>query len=78
VSGVFLDVFLCHHTPISVYGQGEMPIQCRGQSVSATRGKVGVRLNAHTEMRANISAQRDKQYTEIGVLAQVELKSGRV
>ena len=29
-----------------------MPIQSCGQSVSAPRGKVGARLNAHTELRA--------------------------
>ena len=40
------------HKPISVYRLGEMPIQSCGQSVSAPRGKAGVRLNAHTELRA--------------------------
>jgi hypothetical protein len=29
-----------------------MPIQGCGQSVSAPRGKAGVRLNAHRELRA--------------------------
>ena len=29
-----------------------MPIHSCGQSVSAPRGKAGVRLNAHTELRA--------------------------
>ena len=29
-----------------------MPIQSCGQSVTAPRGKAGVRLNAHTELRA--------------------------
>jgi len=38
--------------PISVYRLDEMPIQSCGQSVSAPRGKAGVRLNAHTELRA--------------------------
>jgi len=38
--------------PISVYRLGGMPIQSCGQSVSAPRGKAGVRLNAHTELRA--------------------------
>jgi hypothetical protein len=38
--------------PISVYRLGEMPTQSCGQSVSAPRGKAGVRLNAHTELRA--------------------------
>jgi hypothetical protein len=37
--------------PISVSRLGEMPIQSCGQSVSAPRGKVGVSLNAHTELR---------------------------
>ena len=38
--------------PISVYRLGEMPIQSCGQSISASRGKTRVRLNAHTELRA--------------------------
>jgi hypothetical protein len=38
--------------PVSVYRLGEMPIQSCGQSVSAPHGKAGVRLNAHTELRA--------------------------
>jgi hypothetical protein len=38
--------------PISVYRLGETSIQSCGQSVSAPRGKPGVMLNAHTEMRA--------------------------
>jgi hypothetical protein len=38
--------------PISVYRLGEMPIQSCGQSVSARRGNVGVRSNAHTELQA--------------------------
>jgi len=38
--------------PISVYRQGEMPIQSCGQSVSAPRGKAGVMLNARTKLRA--------------------------
>jgi len=38
--------------PISVYRLGHMPIQSCGQNVSAPRGNAGVRLNAHTELRA--------------------------
>ena len=38
--------------PNSVYHLGEMHIQSCGQSVSALHGKVGVRLNAHTDLRA--------------------------
>ena len=38
--------------PISVFRLDEMPIQSCGQSVSVPRGKAGVRLNAHTELRA--------------------------
>ena len=41
-----------HNRPISVYRLGEMPIQSCGQSVSAPRGKPGVWLNAHAELRA--------------------------
>ena len=37
---------------ISVFSLGEMPIQSCGQSVSDPRGKVGVRLRAHTQLRA--------------------------
>jgi hypothetical protein len=37
---------------ISVHRLGEIPIQSCGQSVSAPRGKLGARLNAHTELRA--------------------------
>ena len=37
--------------PISVYRLGEMPVQSCGRSVSASRGKAGARLNAHTELR---------------------------
>jgi hypothetical protein len=38
--------------PVSVYRQGDMPIQRCGQSASAACGKAGARLNAHTELRA--------------------------
>jgi len=38
--------------PISVYRLDEMPIQSCGQSGSAPRGKAGVGLNAHTDLRA--------------------------
>ena len=38
--------------PISVYRSGQMPIQSCGQSISASRGKAGARLNAHTVLRA--------------------------
>jgi hypothetical protein len=38
--------------PISVYRLIEMPIQSCGQSVSVPRGKAGIKLNAHTELRA--------------------------
>jgi hypothetical protein len=41
-----------NNRPISVYLLVEMPIQSCGQSISAQRGKAGVRLNAHTELRA--------------------------
>ena len=39
------------NSPISVYRRGEIPIQSRGQSVSAPRGTAGARLKAHTELR---------------------------
>jgi hypothetical protein len=48
----FVNMVYIGNRPISVYGLGEMPIQSCGQSVSARRGKAGVRLNAHTELRA--------------------------
>ena len=38
--------------PISVYRLCEMPIQSRGQSVSAARKNAGARLNVHTELLA--------------------------
>jgi hypothetical protein len=38
--------------PTSVYRLTELPIQSCGQSVSASHGKAGARLNAHTELRA--------------------------
>jgi len=38
------------------YRPGEMPVQICGQTVSAPRGKAGVRLNAHEELRAKASA----------------------
>ena len=41
-----------HNRLVSVCCLGEMPTQSGGQSVSAPRGKAGVRLNAHTELRA--------------------------
>ena len=50
VQSAFHDV--ASNRPISVYRLGEMPIQSRGQSVSAPRGNAGARLNAHTELRA--------------------------
>ena len=41
-----------YNRPVSVYRPGEMPMQSCGQSVSAPRGEAGVRLNAHTKLRA--------------------------
>ena len=48
----YFQVLLSIYRPISVYRLGEMPTQSCGQSVSAPRGKAGVSLNAHTELRA--------------------------
>jgi len=53
------------------YCLGDMPIQSCGQSVSAPRGKAGVRLNAHTELRAkrqNSARQVIYRNGEIGLL----------
>jgi len=56
--------------PISVY---EMPIQSCGQSVSAPRGKAGVRLNAHTELRAKRQrSAREAIYRNRPIEARVE------
>jgi hypothetical protein len=61
-SSTLQEVQVLDNRPIPVYRLGEMPIQSGGQGVSSPRGKAGVRLNAHTELRAEREG-----YTGIGL-----------
>jgi len=65
---VLSNAFIFGNGTISVYCLGPMPIQSCWQSVSAPRGKAGVRLNALTDLRQSVSARRVERYTEIGLL----------